>query len=58
LEENMDINASTIITGKETTEEVGEKLFKEIIEVCNGKLTKAESFGFRDFAISTMAGAF
>jgi altronate dehydratase large subunit len=56
--ENMDINASTIITGYETIEEVGEKLYKEIIAVCNGKLTKAESFGFKDFAISTLAGAF
>jgi altronate dehydratase large subunit len=58
LEENIDINASTIISGEETIEEVGEKLFDDIIKVCNGKLTKAESFGFRDFAISTMAGAF
>lgn len=58
LEENMDINASTIISGQETIEEVGERLFDEVIQVCNGKLTKAESFGFKDFAISTLAGAF
>ncbi|GAB4114111.1 MAG: UxaA family hydrolase [Candidatus Caldatribacteriota bacterium] len=58
MRENIDIDASTIITGKESIEEVGERLFNEIIEVCNGKLTKAESFGFKDFALSTMAGAF
>lgn len=58
MEENMDINAGTIIAGQETLEEVGEKLFNEIIEVINGKLSKAESFRFNDFAISTMAGAF
>lgn len=58
MRENIDINASTIITGEESIEEVGEKLFNEIVEVCNGKLSKAESFGFKDFAISTMAGAF
>lgn len=58
MEENMDINASTIISGDETIEEVGERIFDELIRVCNGKMTKAESLGFRDFAISTMAGAF
>ena len=58
LEENMDINASTIISGYETIEEVGERIFDEVMKVSCGKLTKAESFGFRDFAISTMAGAF
>ena len=58
LEENMDINASTIISGYEIIEEVGERIFDEVMKVSNGKLTKAESFGFRDFAISTIAGAF
>lgn len=58
LEENMDIDASTIISGEKTIAEVGERLFDEILKVCNGKFTKAESFGFKDFAISTMAGAF
>ena len=58
LEENMDINAGTIISCQETIEEVGERIFDEVIQVCNGKMTKAESFGFKDFAISTLAGAF
>ena len=51
MQDNMDINAGTIITGKETIEQVGRRIFDEIIRIASGKLVKAEVLGFNDFAI-------
>jgi len=51
MKENIDINAGTVIDGKETIEEVGKRIFKEIIKVASGKQTKAESLGYHEFAI-------
>jgi altronate dehydratase large subunit len=51
MNDNMDINAGTIIEGKESIEEVGNRLFNEILEVASGKQTKAEILGHREFAI-------
>ena len=50
----IDLNAGTIAEGKETLEEVGNRIFNEIIEVANGKLTKAEIGGHHEFALSRM----
>jgi len=52
MRENIDINAGTIIDGKETIEQVGKKIFNEIIRVASGKRTKAESLGYHEFAIN------
>jgi altronate dehydratase large subunit len=54
--ENMDINASKILYGEETIEDVGKRIFNALIEVANGKLTKSEIMGHRDFIIGTFAG--
>ena len=48
------MNAGTIAEGKETLDEVGNRIFNEIIEVANGKLTKAEIGGHHEFALSRM----
>jgi altronate dehydratase large subunit len=48
---NMDINAGTVIDGKETVRQVGQHIFDEMIQVANGKLTKAEIIGHNDFGI-------
>ncbi len=50
--DNMDVNAGTIVTGDETIAEVGERLFTEMVEVMNGKLTKAEILGHHEFGIN------
>lgn len=50
--DNMDINAGTIVTGEETIEEVGERIFEEVCEVISGKLTKAEVLGHHEFGIN------
>jgi altronate dehydratase large subunit len=58
LEEIIDVNAATITQGKQEIREVGEAIFQEVIAVAGGKQTKAEAFGFCDFSISTLAGAY
>lgn len=49
--DNMDLNAGTIIEGKETVEEVGKRILHEIGLVSSGKLTKAEILKQHDFGI-------
>ena len=51
MNDNMDLNAGTIISGDETVDEVVVRIFQEMLEVASGKLTKAEALGFNDFAI-------
>lgn len=51
MSENMDLDAGTIIDGKETVEEVGKRIFDEIATVSSGKLTKAEILKQHDFGI-------
>ena len=51
MEENMDVDLSTIIDGTMTIQESGKMLLDEIVQVCNGKLTKAEAYGFSDIAV-------
>lgn len=51
MKDNMDINAGTIIKGKETIEEVGHRISDGILNVASGKKTKAEVLGHNEFAI-------
>jgi altronate dehydratase large subunit len=51
MNDNIDMNAGTIIDGTETIEQVGDRIFEEIIEVCSGKLTKSEILKQNDFGI-------
>ena len=51
MNDNIDLDAGSIITGVETVDQVGCRLFQEIISVASGKQTKAEILGFNDFAI-------
>jgi altronate dehydratase large subunit len=44
MQADMDINAGTIIQGRESIEEVGSGILREIIEVSSGKRTKLEGF--------------
>ena len=56
--DNMDINAGTIIDGEETPQDVGQRIFKEILEVASGKLTKSEILGHREFSINRLSPFF
>ncbi len=48
MEEDMDINAGTILEGKETVEQVGWRIFEKILQVANGEKTKSELAGMGD----------
>ncbi|SFF63689.1 altronate dehydratase large subunit [Planifilum fulgidum] len=51
MQENMDLNAGTVIDGTESVESVGKRIFEEILQVCSGKLTKSEILRQHDFGI-------
>lgn len=51
MRDNVDLNVSQILTGKETIKEAGQRILEEIISVVSGKATKAEKLGQRDFCI-------
>ena len=48
MEEDMDINAGTILDGTETVEQVGHRIFEKIIAVAGGERTKSELAGIGD----------
>jgi len=52
MKDNIDIDVSAIIEGKESIELAGDKLFKYVLEVISGRKTKSELLGHREFAIS------
>jgi len=54
MSDNMDVNAGTIVDGAETIEEVGERIFDEIIKIASGTLTKSEILGHREFSIDRL----
>ncbi len=51
MADNMDVDVSGIIEGTMTMDEAGELLVNEVIEVANGRKSKAEAFGFSDIAV-------
>jgi altronate dehydratase large subunit len=51
-EELMDINASLIVEGKKSIEQVGKELFEEAVAVASGKTSKAEILGLGELSIS------
>ena len=51
MEDNMDIDLSAIVRGEKTYQEMGREMVSAIRDICNGKMTKAEAFGFSDIAV-------
>ncbi len=51
MRDNMDMDVSKILEGKEPVSQAGKRIFDEIVAVASGKLTKAEKCFQRDFAI-------
>jgi altronate dehydratase large subunit len=51
MNENIDLNAGSIIEGKESVDDVGQRIMEEIKLVSSGKLTKAEILKQHDFGI-------
>lgn len=51
MKDNMDINAGAVLEGKSTIQDMGKDIFEEILKVSEGKLTKAEAYGFSESSI-------
>jgi len=51
MTDNMDINAGTILDGSESLNSVGKRIYDLIIGTANGKKTKAEALGYKDFVV-------
>lgn len=51
MRDNIDLDAGTVLTGQDSVDSLGQKLLDELLEVCSGKLTKAELLRHSDFAI-------
>lgn len=54
MKDNIDFDASPVICGEKSIEDMGRELLDEVLDVANGKITKAEAFGFSDIAISRL----
>lgn len=50
MRDNIDFDASPVIYGPETMEELTEKLFDLVIDTANGKLARAEALGYIEIA--------
>ena len=48
LEEDMDINAGTIMDGESNIEDIGNQIFHKIISVASGEQSKSEKNGYGD----------
>jgi altronate hydrolase len=48
MQDDMDINAGTILDGTETVEQVGHRIFEKIVAVAGGEKTKSELAGIGD----------
>ena len=51
MDDNMDVDLRGIVKGTATYRESGRELLAVIGDVCSGKMTKAEIYGFSDVAI-------
>ncbi len=49
MSNNMDLNAGTIADGTEDLRQVGERLYRLMVEVASGRRTLAEELGHREF---------
>ena len=58
MPDNIDVNAGKIITEGKTIKDLGEETFNLLLDVCNGKMTKAEALGHREFGIYKVSGTF
>jgi galactarate dehydratase len=48
MEEDMDLNCGDIVSGEDTIEAAGRRIFEEVIAVASGKKTRSEEFEYGD----------
>ncbi len=51
MQDDMDINAGSILEGRETVQEVGQRIFDMVLKVVSGQKTASERLGHREFQI-------
>jgi len=51
MADNIDLDVSAVLDGRETLDQAACRLFEEVLSVCSGRETAAERLGFREFAI-------
>jgi len=51
MQDNIDFDASSLVYGLKSLEQLGDEMTQEIYEVCMGKKTKAEMLGYIEIAI-------
>ena len=49
MEDNIDLNAGTIVEGRESVSEVGKRIFDAIRRVASGEPTQSEKLGHKEF---------
>jgi len=49
MDEDMDVNAGTVADGDETIPELGERMYRFVLEVASGRKTLSEKLGHREF---------
>lgn len=54
MAENIDIDSSDVMYGETTVEEMGKRLFDEVIDVAKGTLTRAEQLGHMELHLHWM----
>lgn len=55
MQANIDINAGTVMTGEKSLQQVGGEIYREILAVASGKLSKAEVLGHDEqFCVTRM----
>ena len=52
MKDNVDFDASRFITGEAAVDEMAEELYDELLAVCSGRVSKAESLGYTETAIA------
>ena len=52
MEDNIDLDASPLIYGTKTLDELGGELLQMVVDTASGKQTKAESLGYTEMAIA------
>ncbi len=58
MEEIIDVNAGRIVRGEQDLAEVADEIVCQLVATAGGRPTKAETFGFADFSVATLAGAY
>lgn len=58
MQDNIDIDASAIMRGEASINDLGMEIYSEILRVANGKTTKAEDLGHQEFSIYKIAPTF